>query len=285
MLKSKPISAGVSPNTYLILLPLLIVCTACLDEASSETNSDTEAVRAQLVEIPGGAMTEGFAKGRLRKRVEVPSFSIMKHPTTRGDYQSCVDAGVCDALGESVCARSAIESFGPYELDADNAPLTCVPVHQAQQYCKWINGRLPTLSEWQFAVRGPAPRRYPWGSENASCERHPRAITSPEGMQGIRSTLPCLFSTGNRSLVVAEHLAGASEYGVEDVLITPGELLSTDAKSHVPACNNGFKACVVYGLRPGAIDAAMPVLSTSDPERSSLSKVLTVFGFRCVVED
>ncbi|MBN1653114.1 MAG: formylglycine-generating enzyme family protein [Deltaproteobacteria bacterium] len=277
MLKPKRFAAGVFPSACLVLI--MAACPACLDELSEDSPGIT-AARAELVQVPGGAMTAGFANGRLRKRVEVSSFKIMKHPTTRGDYQACVAAGACDALGESQCARAAIESFGPYLLAADNAPLTCVPVRQARRYCEWIGGRLPTLSEWQFAARGQAPQRYPWGSEKPSCERHPRAKKSLGGPSG--SSLSCLLSTGNRSLLVAEHSAGGSEYGVEDLLITPGELLNTDAKAQISACGKGFEACIVYGLEPGAVDAAMPVQSSADGSPSS--KALKVYGFRCVVE-
>ena len=55
-----------------------------------------------------------------------------------------------------------------------NQPVVGVSWYEAEAYCHWLNElfhclpgtfRLPTEAEWEWAVRGPEGRRYPWGDD------------------------------------------------------------------------------------------------------------------------
>jgi iron(II)-dependent oxidoreductase len=125
-------------------------------------------------------------------RVEVAAFRLDRRPVTNARFAGFVDSGgyatpefwtddgwawvesngiegphswIKD--GRSWRARGLFEHG---ELDPEE-PVWGVSWYEADAYARWAGRRLPTEAEWEYAARGPEPRRFPWGDAEATPER------------------------------------------------------------------------------------------------------------------
>lgn len=95
-----------------------------------------------------------FANELVPHEVYLSDFWIDRTEVTVASYRRCVSAGVC--------AEPPYASGGQ-RFDRPEYPVVLVSWSDAQRYCVWAGGRLPTEAEWERAARGMAGRRYPWG--------------------------------------------------------------------------------------------------------------------------
>jgi formylglycine-generating enzyme required for sulfatase activity len=145
-------------------------------------------------------------------RIEQP-FYIAVHETTNAQYQQFFAAA-----GESQAGtrwqRAAAKWAEPLELDSmkNNLPVTNVSTDEAQAFCKWVGGRLPTEIEWEAAVRGPQDRGFPlpWGTAEPGRDRCRIFDANPEHVLGPVpvNTLP----TGASPLGLLHAVGNAAEW-------------------------------------------------------------------------
>ena len=182
--------------------------------------------------VPGGpfalgvdAATEPYSLDNERPAhvVDIPAFRIGRVPVTNGEWQQFIDDG---GYGESRWwssrgwqhrkaagltlpqfwgsdARTRTR-FGHVEDIPADEPVQHVTYFEAEAYAAWAGARLPTEVEWEKACAWDpatnARRRYPWGADAPS------------------EALANLGGTALRPAPVGAYPAGASAYGVEQLL-------------------------------------------------------------------
>ncbi|NIM94224.1 MAG: SUMF1/EgtB/PvdO family nonheme iron enzyme [Anaerolineales bacterium] len=94
--------------------------------------------------------------------VLLDGFWIDQHEVTNRQYMQCVEAAACEPPAEiSSYTREAYYGDEAY----DEYPVVWVTKDHAADYCAWVEARLPSEAEWEFAARGPESYRFPWGEE------------------------------------------------------------------------------------------------------------------------
>ncbi len=119
-----------------------------------------------LVYVPAGPFVMG---GRGHDNpvhsVSLSAYWITQTKITNRMYALCVGVGVCSP-------PATLPGVPLYTNPAyADHPVVGVTWEQANAYCGWAGGRLPTEAEWEKAARGPQGQPYPWGNEAPSCDR------------------------------------------------------------------------------------------------------------------
>ncbi|OQC42802.1 MAG: Serine/threonine-protein kinase pkn1 [Deltaproteobacteria bacterium ADurb.Bin058] len=182
----------------------------------------------EWVRIAGGTFEMGSNDGDFDEKpvhsVTVPTFKMTKTEVTVDQYGACVDAGSCSAPGTGTYCNWD-------KSDRGSHPINCVDWDQAQAFANWVGGRLPSEAEWEYAARsGGRDWKYPWGDEDATCER---AVMDDDGGDGCGrdSTWPvCSKPSGNTTEGLCDMAGNVFEW-VQDLYHSSYDGAPTDGSA------------------------------------------------------
>lgn len=162
----------------------------------------------------------------------IAGFEIDVFEVTEGAYDECASAKKCAVVPMSGEPGRALGGLSRPDAEA---------------YCAFRGGRLPTDDEWTLIAAGSKMTRYPWGDTGAVCRR---------GAWGLQDG-PCGFDFAGPELAGA-HPDGASREGVHDlagnvaewVAGSPGRYPNEAANAAVGAVRGGsFRSGLATELR------------------------------------
>ena len=108
--------------------------------------------------IPGGKYNLGsyyceeeqgnadWCSDEVSHKVELGQFWVDKYEVSNADYRECFIAGVCEP--------AVLHEDRPQDFNKPHQPVVFVSWEDAQTYCSWRGGKLPTEWQWEAAAQG-----------------------------------------------------------------------------------------------------------------------------------
>ncbi len=154
------------PTEVLIVEPTATQILAPIALAGPQSGETMEWIDGStLIYVPPGEflMGDGGFDAPIHK-VTLDGFWIYQTKVTNRMFAQCVAVGSCtppkDELGGPVYSNPQYA----------NHPVVGVMWDQAQAYCGWSQGQLPTEAQWEKAARGLSGNSYPWGNDEPACD-------------------------------------------------------------------------------------------------------------------
>ncbi len=242
-------------------------------------------VFAEPVSVPAGTFRQGSGRApdeRPVRAVELSAYRIDRTEVSVGEFEAFAAAG---GYGEAKWWSEAGWTWAQAHPDGAGAhtraagrppshPVVAVTWWEADAYCRWKGGALPTEAQWEHASCDDAGGRFPWGDgedfaavwfKEGKYAHIEAVITAPVGEQdaALASPLGLLHAAGN----VWEWVADA--YDAEWYAEAP-------AKDPVNAAERPWRT-----LRGGSYSNLPSYCSCTHREPAGPDDVRLTVGFRC----
>lgn len=220
----------------------------------------------------------GGAAGQAERNVKIAApFYVALTETTSAQYAAFAGASASAAGDKWSSAAEKWSAARRIDGPANKLPVTNVSPQEAEAFCKWLGGALPTDAQWEAAVRGTANEGFPyaWGSapitaKNCLLFRGTLGPVEVDTLPAGANKLGLLHTLGNAAEWCRQETS-PSEYvlcGCSFVTANPGEVHvawrgqgSTGGEE-----DTGFRVIVPVG----AVAATSPA-ATDDQKSTSLT--------------
>jgi formylglycine-generating enzyme len=211
--------------------------------------------------------------------VTLSPFWLDRTEVTIEAYARCVELGPC---AQSV-TKPRVSS------ETAHLPMTSVSYDEAQTFCQFRGGRLPTEAEWERAAKGVGPtgRMFPWGHAYSSHASNHGALRLIGALEGPRMLLQSFDDhDGFRDLApVGSFPAGRTPEGIDDLAGNAAEWVADNyADRYDPVSAHDPKGPPLSPLRVirgGSYASGPSHLRTSSRSFASPSARVDFLGFRC----
>jgi len=180
-----PTMAAITSSPFLVQTQAVVIPTSPLEAINTEASFTptlrvipTTVIPTQRVDekgvaialIPAGEFQMGSQSGISDEHpvhpVYLDAYYIDVYEVTNTQYANCVEFGSCSL--PHITIRYQAAQYAQH-------PVVYVDWSQAQAYCQWRGGDLPSEAQWEKAARGRLQGKlYPWGDEAPVCEKGAR---------------------------------------------------------------------------------------------------------------
>lgn len=230
----------------------------------------------RMIYVPPGTFPMGSEEGHSDDEpvhdVTLDGFWLDETEVTNRQYSQCFSAGECEA--------SSYVGDAPY--NGNEYPVVDVSWDDADSYCHWAGGRLPSEAEWEYAARGPVGNIYPWGDEfdgalanycDQNCTHSHRDVSFDDGYS---NTAPAGSYPDGASWIGALDMAGNVWEWVNDWYDSDYYAVSPD--ENPPGPKSGTYKVTRGGMADNLAVSLRSAFRNSSPPYNRTSGI----GFRCV---
>lgn len=239
---------------------------------------DIKSVKAEFARVPAGCFEMGSADGVADEQPVHPvclsAFWIGRTEVTNAQYAICVEDKACKPPANRIFYNNPAYA---------NHPVVYLTWSDAAAYAQWLGGSLPTEAQWEYAARGPASNKYPWGDQEPRCQH--------------ANFNACTYEQNTDQVASDQRLDGASWVGAVDMAGNVWEWVTDwydeayyntmDSRRTNPVGPRFPDERATHVLRGGAWNSSSSEIRAAAryPQPLPMTSINQAWGFRVVLPD